>query len=92
MTWYDRINGAAPAPAPQPNPGYSGMPFMNPMQRMNAIQQAMQNPSAFVRQALPNIPADVAADPNRVLMYMKQNCGLTDMDIQAAASRMQRGW
>lgn len=90
MTWYDRINGTQQAS--QPISGYSGMSFMNPMQRMNAIQQAMQNPVAFVRQAFPNIPEDIAADPNRVLMYMKQYCGLTDMDIQAAASQMQRGW
>lgn len=90
MTWYDRINGSQPAP--QPNPGYSGLPFFNPMQRINAVQQAMQNPAAFVRQAFPNMPADIANDPNKVLAYMKQNCGLTDYDIQAAASQIPRGW
>lgn len=90
MTWYDRINGTQPAP--QPVNGYSGMSYINPMQKMSAIQQAMQNPAAFVMQNIPGIPAEVALDPNRVLMYMKQNLGLTDADIQAAAARIPRGW
>ena len=88
MTWYDRINGVNS----QPQPSNSGMMFQNPLQKANYILQAMQNPAAVVRQAIPGIPIDISNDPNRVLQYMKQNCGLTDIDIQAAISQISRGW
>ena len=91
MTWYDRINGIQPQQQVQPQ-RYSGMMFQNPIQKANYIMQAMQNPAAFVRQALPGIPVDISNNTNAILQYMKQNCGLTDMDIQAAASQMPRGW
>ena len=89
MNWYDRINGTTPQAVETPKaPGYPGVTFANPMMQMNAMQQAMMNPAAFVRQALPQIPAEIANDPNRILSYMKQYCGLTDADIQAAAARI----
>ncbi len=88
MTWYDRINGQPQAQTP----GHSGMQFVTPMQRMAAIQQAMRNPAAFVLQNLSGIPAEIASDPNRILAYMKQNLGLTDADIQAAAAQIPKGW
>lgn len=89
--WYDRINNIPSPQAPQmtQNP-YSPPVFQNPMQKMNYIMQAMRNPAAFVKQNLPGIPADAFNDPtgNAVLQYMQQNMGLTQQDIQRAASQI----
>lgn len=68
------------------------MTFQNPIQKANYIRQAMINPAAFVRQALPNLPAEIANDPNQILNFMRQNMGVTDMDIQNAMSQIPGGW
>ena len=76
--------------APQ-QPMISGMPqFANPIQKMNYIMQAMQNPAQFVRQHLSGIPEQAFNDPtgNAVLQYMQQNMGVTQQDIQNAASQI----
>lgn len=85
---YQQIMGAA---APQ-NGMTAGMQFTNPIQKMNYIMQAMRNPSAFVRQHLPNIPDQAYSDPtgNGVLQYMIQNFGVTQQDIQNAARQMPK--
>lgn len=80
-----------PQVTPQaPQGAYSAPSFQNPIQKMNYIMQAMRNPAAFVRQHLPGIPADAFNDPtgNAVLQYMQQNMGLTQQDIQRAASQI----
>ena len=90
MGWYEKIvSNSQPVQQPQ---GYSGMTFQNPMQKANYIMQAMQNPAAFVQKVFPNMPSNIANNPNQILMYMKQNCGLTDADIQAAAAQIPKGW
>lgn len=91
MTWYDRINGS-PSHVNKPQNGYSGMQFMNPIQKVNYIRQALINPSEFVRHAIPNLPPDISNDPNQVLAYMKQNMGVTDMDIQNVMSQVPGSW
>ena len=69
----------------------SGIPqFMNPIQKVGYILQAMQNPAQFVRQHLTGIPEQAFNDPtgNQVLQYMQQNMGVTQQDIQNAASQI----
>jgi hypothetical protein len=90
--WYDRINNTAPQMTPnamQMAQGTYGAPaFQNPIQKMNYIMQAMRNPAAFVRQHLPNIPDQIANNPDQILRYMQQNMGVTQQDIQRAASQI----
>ena len=65
-----------------------GMQFQNPVQKMNYIMQAMKNPAAFVKQNLPGIPDQIVNNPESVLQYMRKNYGVTDADIQQAASQI----
>lgn len=81
--WYNRATQQAPAPMQNaPMNVYSGMTFQNPMQRMAYIMQAMRNPAAFVKQHIPDIPDEISNDPDAILSFLRQNKGLTDMDIQ----------
>ena len=78
-------------PMMQPQPMVSGIPkFQNPIQKMNYIMQAMQNPAAFVKQHIPNMPDEVLRDPtgNSALQYMQQNMGVTQQDIMNAQSQI----
>ena len=80
---YDRLVGAQQM---MPTfPWQSGMQFSNPIQKMNYIMQAMQNPAAFVRQAFPDIPAQIQNDPNQILSYLQQTRGITNQQIQQIA-------
>lgn len=87
MSWYERIAGQPQQPVQN---GFSGIQFPDPIQKANYIRQAMVNPGAFVRQVIPGMPAEISNDPNRILEYMKQNCGVTDADIQRAAMQIPR--
>lgn len=66
------------------------MVSQNPFQRFGEMMAAMRNPMAFVKQKFPDIPDQILNDPNQVLRYMQQNCGVTDQDIQMAASQIPR--
>lgn len=92
--WYDRVNGA---PAPQPRPQ---APVINP-EAMGAAQNAMQlfqtirNPvaaaQAELRRRMPGIPNEIMNNPMQILEYMKQQMGMTNEDIQQAASMIPPG-
>ena len=56
--------------------------MMNPIQKANYIMQAMQNPAAFVRQAFPDIPAQIQNNPNQILQYLQQTRGISNQQIQ----------
>lgn len=66
------------------------MRFQNPLMRMQYIMQAMQNPAAFVRQAIPDLPESIANDPNQILRYLQQTRGISNEQIQQIASQMPR--
>ena len=54
-------------------PSQSGGPvFNNPVNKMMYILQAMQNPAAFVKQHFPDIPPEIANDPNQIFNYLQQ--------------------
>lgn len=75
-----------PLYAPYPSqPQYRIPQFNNPIQRAAAIMQAMQNPAAFVRQMIPDLPVEIANDPNRILRYLQQTMGISDQQIQQIA-------
>jgi len=54
----------------------------NPMQKMAMMMQAMQNPSAFVKQVFPDIPQEIQYDPNRILQYLQQTRHISNDQIQ----------
>ena len=55
---------------------------MTPMQKANAMMQAMQNPQAFVRQSIPDIPAEIQNNPIQILQYLQQTRGISNQQIQ----------
>lgn len=67
------------------------MPISNtPVSRANAIYQAMMNPAAFVRQAVPDLPPQIANDPNQILQYLQQTGRVTQEQIQQVANSIPR--
>ncbi len=67
----------------------SGGPmFQNPVQKAAYILQAMQNPAAFVRKAIPDLPQNIANDPNQILRYLQQTRGITNQQIQSLAQQI----
>lgn len=64
--------------------------FMNPYQRAGAIMQAMRNPPAFVRQMIPDLPEEIANDPNRILQYLQETRGVTNEQIRQIAGSIPR--
>lgn len=71
------MNGGVPQQVSPPS-------FNNPMQKMNYILQAMKNPAAFVKQHFPDIPNEIANDPNKILGYLQQTRGISNQQIQNA--------
>ena len=87
---YEMIMGRGVAqntPAPS---FYAGMGAQNPMQRAMLIQQAMQNPAAFVSRAFPDIPEGIRHDPNQILNYLQQSRGISDQQIQQIRNMIPR--
>lgn len=74
----------------QQQTGFSGMRFQNPLQKMQYIMQAMQNPVAFVRQAIPDIPQEISNNPNQILQYLQQTRGISNEQIQQIAGQIPR--
>lgn len=77
---YESLRGMTGGAAQSASPPV----FNNPMQKMNYILQAMQNPAAFVKQYFPDIPNEIANDPGQILGYLQKTRGLTDQQIQQA--------
>lgn len=88
MNAYQQLmNYAVPYAQPQQMMQMSSRPmFQNPVQKMQYIMQAMQNPAAFVKRAIPDLPENIANNPNMILRYMQQTRGITDSQIQEAAN------
>lgn len=90
---YDMLVGRQGMPGQmqqqvQQAPASFGPRFQNPMQKMSYIMQAMQNPAAFVKQQIPDLPDEIANDPNKILRYLQQTRGVSDAQIQQAASQI----
>ena len=69
------------------NPLYDAMmtnqsTSMNPLMKMQYMVQAMRNPAAFVRQAFPDIPAEIQNNPNQILQYLQQTRHISNQQIQ----------
>lgn len=64
---------------------------INPMQRMQMVMNAMQNPATFIKQKFPDIPDEIMNDPNRILSYLQQTRGISGQDIRNVQAQMQGG-
>lgn len=63
---------------------------MNPIQKMQYIMQAMTNPAAFVRNAFPDIPANIQNNPNQILQYLQQTRNISNQQIQQIMQQMPK--
>ena len=84
--WYDRVAGNAPMIQPQ----QSGMIFQNPIQKAQYIMQALTNPAAFVKQHFPDVPDQIANDPNQILQYLQQTRGISNQQLQQIMNQYPR--
>ena len=64
--------------------------MMGPIQKANAIYQAMQNPAEFVRRMVPDLPPEISNDPNKILQYLQQTRGISNEQIQQIAGQIPR--
>lgn len=80
-----------PTQPPQMPMANTPVPMANtPVSTANAIYQAMINPAAFVKQAIPDLPPQIANDPNQILQYLQQTGRVTPQQIQQVANSIPR--
>ena len=75
-----------------PQQGIVAQQFSNPMQKMQAMMEAMKNPSEFIRRLIPNIPPEISNDPNLVAQYLLQNGYCSPYDYQQAVNQTPPGY
>ncbi len=68
-----------------------GIQFANPIQKMQYIMQAMQNPAAFVKQHIPDIPDSISGNPGKILQYLQETRGISNAQIQSIAQQIPPG-
>lgn len=66
------------------------MGFATPIQKANAIMQALQNPAQFVRQQFPDIPEDISNDPNQILRYIQQTRNISNDQLGQIMNQFPR--
>ena len=71
----------------QPMP--MGMPA-NPIQRMQMVMQAMQNPIGYLKQKFPDIPDNISGNPGQILQYLQQTRNITNDQIQQTMQQIPR--
>lgn len=65
---------------PQPQPMSGAPQFVNPIQKMQYVMQAMRNPAAFMKQRFPDIPDEIMNNPSAIMQYMQQTHGQVPQD------------
>lgn len=84
--WYDRIAGSL-APIVQQS---QGPVFQNPIQKVQYIMRALTNPAAFVKQEFPDVPDNIASDPNQVLQYIQRTRGISNDQLAQIMNQYPR--
>lgn len=91
---YDMVMGGQQQQAmpayPQPTAPQPIAPPLNPMQRMQMVMQAMNNPYQFLKQKFPDIPDEYANNPNAIMQYLQQTRNIPDQAIQQVAGQIPR--
>lgn len=82
-SWYERAVGAFPQPQ-------TGVQFQNPIQKAQYIIRALTNPEAFVKDQFPDIPDNIANDPNQILPYLQKTRGISNEQIQQICNQYPR--
>ena len=82
---YSMVNGQT-----QQAQSFDGLRFSSPMMQFGYLMQAINNPVAFVQKAIPDLPPQIANNPNQILRYLQQTRGITDDQINQAASMIPR--
>lgn len=54
---------------------------MNPVQKMQAVMQAMQNPFGYLKQKFPDIPDSMQNNPSQIFQYLQQTRNITSNDL-----------
>ncbi len=54
---------------------------MNPVQKMQAVMQAMQNPFGYLKQRFPDIPDSMYNNPNQIFQYLQNTRNISNNDI-----------
>ena len=62
----------------------------NPMQKIQMVMQAMQNPIGFITQRFPDIPQNIQNNPSQILQYLQQTRTISNEQIQQADNQMQQ--
>ena len=87
---FNMIMGGGLPQAPV-QPQMSGGPqFQNPIQKANYIMQAMRNPAQFVRQQFPDIPDNIANDPNQILQYLQRTRNISNDQLNQIVNQFPR--
>jgi hypothetical protein len=63
-------------------------PAHSRMQMFNMAMSAMQNPAAFVKQQFPDIPNEIANNPNAILDYLQRTRGIAPAQIQQLSGQL----
>ena len=66
------------------------MGFLTPIQKANAIMQALRNPAVFVRQQFPDIPEEISNDSNQILRYIQQTRNISDAQLSQIMNQFPR--
>jgi len=64
--------------------------FSNPIQKMNYMVQALKDPVHFVLQQFPDIPENIANDPNQVLQYLQRTRNISNDQISRIVNQFPR--
>lgn len=56
--------------------------FANPIQKAQYILATLTNPAAFVKQQFPDVPDEIASNPQAILAYLQKTRGITPEQIQ----------
>lgn len=82
---YQQIMGRGVSQGGAPSSGP-----MNPMQKMFAVMQAMQNPAAYLKQRFPDIPDQIQNNPGQILSYLQKTRGISDQQVQQTEQQMNQ--
>jgi hypothetical protein len=66
---------------------------MNPLYVMNQANNIMRqvgNPQALIQRFLPNVPAEIRNDPNRIISWLQETGKITPEQIRQAQQMMGR--
>lgn len=65
---------------------------MNPLYVMNQARQMMasMNPQQIISRMMPDVPAEIRNDPNRIIDWMRQTGRISDEQIRQAQQMMGR--